>query len=124
MFPQPLLLVVIIIVLLLGLAILFFIVRPIFVTIEVRKHGKTIEATVTKVDAELVLSTRGHTTSYFVHADWEDPCTHKVYHFKSPAGGVRVSLNHPPGSLIEVRINTKNPRRYEVVLGFDERSYV
>ncbi len=44
------------------------------------------------------------------------PCTHKVYHFKSAAGGVRVPLNHPPGSLIEVRINPKNPRRYEVVL--------
>ncbi len=124
MFPQPLLLVVIIIVLLLGLTILFFIVRPIFVTIEIRKHGKTIEATVSKVDAELVLSARGHTTSYFVHADWEDPCTRNVYHFKSAAGSVRVSLNHPPGSLIEVRINPQKPRQYEVVLGFDERSYV
>ena len=124
MFPQPLLLVVIIIVLLLGLTIVFFIVRPIFVTIEIRKHGKTIKATVTRVDSELVLSTRGHTTSFFVHADWEDPFTHKVYQFKSAAGGVRVPLNHPPGSLIEVRINPKNPRRYEIVLGFDERSYV
>ena len=124
MFPQPLLLIVIIIVLFLGLTILFFIVRPIFVALEVRKHGKTIEATVIKVAAELVLSTRGHTTSYFVHADWEDPCTHKAYHFKSAAGGVRISLNHPPGSLIEVRINPKNPRQYEVVLGFQERSYV
>ena len=124
MFPQPLLLIVIIIVLLLGLTILFFIVRPIFVTMELRKHGKTIEATVIKVDSELVLSPRGHTTSFFVHADWEDPCTHTVYHFKSAAGGVRVPFNHLPGSLIEVRINPKNPRRYEVVLKFDERSYV
>lgn len=113
-----------IVVLLLILVILLFVVRPIFVTVDVRKRGKTIEATVTRIDAELVVGARGHTTSYFVYADWEDPRTHKIYHFKSAAGSVRVPLNHPPGSLIEVRIDPRNLKRYEVMLEFDERSYV
>lgn len=124
MFAPPQLLIPGIVVLLLILVILLFLVRPIFVTVDVRKRGKTIEATVTRIDAELVVGAGGNTTSYFVYADWEDPRTHKIYHFKSAAGSVRVPLNHPPGSLINVRIDPRNLKRYEVMLEFDERGYV
>ena len=95
-----------------------------FRTRNVRKHGKHIAATVTKVDMEYVLSLRGYTTSFFVHADWEDPETHTVYHFRSDAGGSYLPFNHPPGSNIDVLIDPRNPRRYEVPLKFEERSYV
>jgi len=95
-----------------------------FRTRNVRRHGKRIAATVTKVDMEYVLSTRGYTTSFFVHADWEDPETHVVYHFKSAAGGAYLPMNHPPGSSIDVLIDPRNPRRYEVQMKFEERSYV
>jgi hypothetical protein len=91
----------------------------------VRRHGKLITATVTKIDMEYVLFTRrGYTTSFFVHADWEDPETHVVYHFKSDAGGAYLPLNHPPGSSIDVLIDPGDPRHNEVQLRFEERSYV
>jgi hypothetical protein len=110
---------------LLVLVILFFIFRATYKTIDIRKHGTTVAATVTKIDAEwLPLSRRGSTTFYYVYADWEDPRTHKVYHFKSEPSSVRVSFRHPPGSQINVLIDPKNPRRYEVVLEFDEQSIV
>jgi hypothetical protein len=99
--------------------------RSFFGTLDVRKHGKLVSATVTKINAELVLLTKGgYTTSYFVHATWEDPETHKVYNFKSEAGGIYLPINHPPGNSIDVLIDPKNPRRYEVMLRFEERSYV
>lgn len=91
---------------------------------DIRRHGKRIAATVTKIDMEYVLSVRGYTTSFFVHAEWEDPETHTVYHFKSDAGGAYLPFNHPPGSTIDVLIDPRNPRRYEVQLKFEERSYV
>jgi hypothetical protein len=91
----------------------------------VRKHGKRVEASVTRVTAELALFSRhGPTTSYFVFAEWEDPQTHIVHHFKSAAGGVQLPLNHPPGTHIDVLIDPKNPRRYEVILGHGEHGYV
>jgi hypothetical protein len=96
-----------------------------FRTRNVRKYGKHIAATVTKIDMEYVLFTRGgYTTSFFVHADWEDPETHVVYHFKSDAGGAYLPINHPSGSSIDVQIDPRNPRRYEMQLKFEERSYV
>ena len=96
-----------------------------FRTRKVRKYGKHITATVTKIDMEYVLFTRrGYTTSFFVQADWEDPETHVVYHFKSEAGGAYLPINHPPGSSIDVLIDPRNPRRYEVQMKFEERSYV
>ncbi len=99
--------------------------RSFFLTLHVRKHGIHILATVTKIDKKYVLFTRGgYTTSYFVHADWEDPETGAVYHFKSDAGGAFLPINHPPGSSIDVLIDPGNPRRYEVQLRFEERSYV
>jgi hypothetical protein len=113
-----------------GLAVLFAIggivysMRSLFRTLSIRRHGKRIAATVTKIDAEYVLSVRGHTTSFFVHAEWEDPETHIVYHFKSDAGGAYLPLNHPPGSSIDVLIDPRNPRRYEVQLKFEKQSYL
>ena len=84
-----------------------------------------MSATVTKINAELVLLTKGeYTTSYFVHATWKDPETSKVYTFKSAAGGINLPINHPPGNSIDVLIDPKNPRRYEVVLLFEDRGYV
>ena len=122
MFPPPPLLISSIMVLL-ALIILFLIFHPSFVTMDIRKHGVSIKATVTRIDAELRPFMIGSsTTSYFVSADWEDTQTRQVYHFKSKAGGARVLLDHPPGSLIEVRINPKNPKQYEVVLRFDDRN--
>src|ERR1700730_5128173 len=71
--------------------------RSILNTLDVRKHGKHITATVTEINMEYVLLTRGgYTTSFFVHADWEDPETHTIYHFKSDAGGVYLPTTHPP----------------------------
>lgn len=113
-----------------GLAVLFAIggivysMRSFFRTRYVRRHGQRIAATVTKIDAEYVLSVRGHTTLFFVHADWEDPETHTVYTFKSDAGGANLPFNHPPGSTIDVLIDPRNPRRYEVQLKFEERGYM
>lgn len=90
---------------------------------DVHRHGKRIVATVTLINMEYVLFTRGgYTTSFFVHADWEDPETHIIYHFKSDAGGVYLPINHPPGSSIDVLIDPRSPRRYEVQ--FKDRSYV
>ena len=94
-----------------------------FGTLDLRKHGKRVSATVTKINAELVPRTRGeYTTSYFVHASWKDPETRKVYTFKSKAGGIYLPINHPPGSSVDVLIDPKNPRRYEVILRFEETS--
>src|ERR1700680_4330198 len=96
-----------------------------FRTRNVRRHGKRITATVTKIDMEYVLfARRGNTTSFFVHANWEDPETHVVYHFKSDAGGAYLPMNHPPGSSIDVLIDPRNPRRYEVQLKFEEQSFM
>ncbi|HVB73335.1 MAG TPA: DUF3592 domain-containing protein [Ktedonobacteraceae bacterium] len=82
-----------------------------------RKHGKRIVATVTKINMEYALLARGrNTTSFFLHAEWEDPATHKVYHFKSGAGDVNLPINHPPGSTIDVLIDPRNPRRYKMLL--------
>ncbi|HEV2581036.1 MAG TPA: DUF3592 domain-containing protein [Ktedonobacteraceae bacterium] len=125
MFPSLQLLIPGVAVLLLACAILFPMFRSMFATINVRRHGTSIAATVTKIDAELVVRiAREYNTSYFIYADWEDPRTHKVYHFKSKAGSARISFLHPPGSLIEVLIDPKNPRRYEVVLKFDEQGFI
>jgi hypothetical protein len=111
-----------------GLAVLLAIVfgfLALLRTRHVRRHGKHIVASVSKIDMEYVrLTRRGFVTSFFVHADWEDPETHTVYHFKSAAGGAVLPLNHPPGSSIDVLIDPHNPRRYEVQLKFEERSYV
>ena len=113
-----------------GLAVLFAIggvvysLRSYFRVRKVRRHGKRVAATVTRIDMEYVLSIRGYTTSFFVYAEWEDPETHTVYHFKSDAGGAYLPFNHPPGSKIDVLIDPRNPRRYEVQLKFEERSYV
>ena len=113
------------IVVVLAIAGFIFIMRSFFLTLSVRKHRIPILATVTKINKEYVLFTRrGYTTSYFVHADWEDPETAAVYHFKSDAGGASLPINHPPGSSIDVLIDPRNPRRYEVHLRFEERSYV
>lgn len=98
--------------------------RPRLAKRDVRKHGKRIEASVTRVTAELALFSRhGPSTLYFVFAEWEDPQTHVTYHFKSAAGGVHLPLNHPPGSSIDVLIDPKNPRRYVVILGVGEHGY-
>jgi hypothetical protein len=92
---------------------------------DVRRHGKRIVATVTKIDMEYVrLTRRGYTTSFFVHSEWEDPETRTIYHFKSGAGGPSLPFTHPPGSSIDVLIDPRDPRRYEVQLKFEERSYV
>ena len=102
-----------------------FTMRSFFRTRDVRKHGIHILATVTKIDMEYVLFTRGgYSTSFFVLADWRDSETHTIYHFKSDAGGAYLPINHPPGSSIDVLIDPHNPRRYEVQLKFEERSYV
>jgi Protein of unknown function (DUF3592) len=125
MFPPLQLLIPGVVALLLVLIIVFFMFRSFFAAFDVRRRGTNVSATVTRIDAELLPSTRNsQTPSYFLHAEWEDPRTHKLYHFKSPAGGVRLPLDHPPGSKIDVRINPRNPRHYEVMLGIDERSYV
>ena len=60
----------------------------------------------------------------FVHADWKDPETGTVYHFKSDAGGMDLLINHPLGSSIDVLIDPRNPQQYEVQLRFEERSFV
>ena len=92
---------------------------------DVRRHGKHIVATVTKIDMEYVrLTRRGFITSFFVHADWEDPETHMIYHFKSDVGGAFLPLNHPPGSSIDVLINPRNPRRYKVQLKSKDHDYL
>ena len=92
-----------------------------FRTLSVRRHGKRIAATVTKIDAEYVITFRGHSTLFSLFADWEDPETHTVYHFKSDTGSANLAMNHPPGSKIEVLIDPRNPRRYEVQLQFEDR---
>jgi hypothetical protein len=113
------------IVVLLAIVSIIFIMRSFFLTLSVRKHGIHILATVTKIDREYVSSIgRGYTISYFVRADWKDPETGAVYHFKSYAGGASLPINHPPGSSIDVLIDPRNPRRYEVQLRFEDRSFV
>ena len=109
---------------LLGIVGFVFSVRSFFRTLSVRRHGKRIVATVTKIDAEYVLSPRGHTTLFFLFADWEDPETHKMYHFKSDTGTANLPFNHPPGSSIDVLIDPRNPRRYEVQLKSEDRDFV
>lgn len=92
---------------------------------DIRRHGKFVVATVTKVDMEYVrLTRRGYTTSFFVHSEWEDPETRTVYHFKSDAGGASLPFTHPSGSSIDVLIDPRNPRRYEVQLKSEDRDYV
>ena len=113
-----------------GIAVVFGIVglvysmRSFFRTLYVRRHGKQIVATVTKIDAEYVMSFRGHNTIFYLFADWEDPETRTVYHFKSDTGGANLALNHPPGSKVDVLIDPRNPRRYEVQLKAEDRNYV
>ena len=113
-----------------GIAVLFGIVgfvysvRSFFRTLYVRRHGKRIIATVAKIDAEYVITFRGHTTIFSLFADWEDPETHTVYHFKSDTGSANLAMNHPPGSSIDVLIDPRNPRRYEVQLKAEDRDYV
>ncbi len=100
-----------------------FIMRSFIQTRHVRKHGIHILATVTKITMEYILFKRGkYSTSFFIHADWEDPETHKVYHFKSTAGGAYLPINHPPGSSIDVLIDPRNSRLYEVQMNFREDS--
>jgi hypothetical protein len=112
-----------------GIAVLFGIVgffysmRSLFRTLYVRRHGKRIVATVTKIDAEYVITFRGHTTLFSLFANWEDPETHTVYLFKSDTGSANLAMNHPPGSSIDVLIDPRNPRRYEVQLLFNDRNY-
>jgi hypothetical protein len=125
MFPPPPLLISGVIVLALAPSAISLMLRSIFFTKDVRKYGTSVEATVTRIDAELRPFTRGgHKPSYFVSADWEDPKTHKVYHFKSKAAGARVLVNYRPGSPVEVRIDPRNPKRYAVVLKVDEQENV
>ena len=104
-----------------GIAVLLaiggfiFFMRSFIRTRHVRKHGIHILATVTKINMEYMLFKRGkYTTSFFIHADWEDPETHTIYHFKSNAGGAYLPINHPPGSSVDVLIDPRNPRHYEV----------
>src|SRR5690242_3882563 len=112
-----------------GIAVLFGIVGFIYSvrsfsrTLYVRRHGKHVVATVTKIDAEYVITFRGHTTLFSLFADWEDPETHTVYHFKSDTGSANLAMNHPPGSTIDVLIDPRNPRRYEVQLLAEDRNY-
>ena len=112
-----------------GIAVLFGIVGFIYSvrsfsrTLYVRRHGKHVVATVTKIDAEYVITFRGHTTLFSLFADWEDPETHTVYHFKSDTGSANLAMNHPPGSRVDVLIDPRNPRRYEVQLQPDDRNY-
>lgn len=126
---MPLFLIVVLLILA-GLAVLFGIVgfvysvRSFSRTLYVRRHGKRIVATVTKIDAEYVITFRGHTTLFSLFADWEDPETHTVYHFKSDTGSANLAMNHPPGSAIDVLIDPRNPRRYEVQLKSEDRDYV
>ncbi len=121
MFPLILLLILIGAVLLLALVFLVPYLRSQSAANFARKYGKRVSATVTSNTVELALfSRRGPTTSYFIHADWEDPLSHVAYHFKSAAGGVQLPLNHPPGSTIEVLIDPKNPHHYQVVLKYEE----
>lgn len=109
---------------LLGIVGLVYSVRAFFRTLYVRRRGKRIAATVTKIDAEYVVMARGHNTLFYLFADWEDPETHKMYHFKSDSGSANLALNHPPGSSIDVLIDLHNPRRYEVQLKPEDRDYV
>lgn len=111
-------------VILAAVLVLFLSIRSRSSMRNVRKYGKLISATVTKVDAEFLLQSGGHTTAYYAHAVWEDPRTHRVYRFKSDAGGIQLALKHPPGSAIDVLIDPTNPKRYEVVLELNERSYI
>lgn len=112
-----------------GIALLFGIVgfvysmRSFFRTLYVRRHGKRIIATVTKIDAEYVITFRGHSTLFSLFANWEDPETHTVYHFKSDTGSANLAMNHPPGSKVDVLIDPRNPQHYEVQLQFDDRNY-
>ena len=112
-----------------GIALLFGIIgfvysmRSLFRTLYVRRRGKRIVATVTKIDAEYVITFRGHTTLFSLFADWEDPESHTVYHFKSDTGSANLAMNHPPGSKVDVLIDPRNPQRYEVQLQFDDRNY-
>ena len=102
-----------------------FFMRSFIRTRNMRKRGIYILATVTNINMEYKLFKRGkYTTSFFVHADWEDPETHKIYHFQSDAGGAYLPINHPPGSSIAVLIDSRNPRRYEVQLKFEEQSFM
>jgi|SRR5579884_2348231 len=103
---------------------MLFYLRGFFSLLNVRKHGERIVATVTKIDSELVVSARGHTTAYYVEASWEDPVSGKAYTFRSDAGGISLAENHPPGSAINVLIDPRNPSRYEIPLQFEERSYI
>lgn len=106
-----------------GIAGIVYSIRSLFRTLYVRRHGKRIVATVTKIDAEYVILMRGHNTIFYLFADWEDPETHTVYHFKSDTGSANLAMNHPPGSGIEVLIDPRNPHRYEVQLGSQDRNY-
>jgi hypothetical protein len=125
LFPPIVLLILGGIAVLLAIGGFVFSMLSFFRARDIRMHGKLITAIVTKINMEYVLFTRGgYTTSFFVYADWEDPETHKIYHFKSDAGGAYLPINHPPGSSIDVLIDPRNPRRYEVQLKFEERSYV
>jgi len=66
----------------------------------------------------------GGTFSFFVRADWKDPTTGIVHHFKSDAGGKYLPMNHPIGSSIEVLIDPRNFRHYEVQLQPEDRTYI
>ena len=113
-----------------GLAVLFGIagfvysMRSFFRTLYVRRRGRRIVATITKIDAEYVLSPRGHATIFYLFADWQDPETRTVYHFKSDTGSANLAMNHPPGSKIDVLIDPRNPHRYEVQFKSEDRDYV
>lgn len=99
-------------------------IRSLSRTRNVRKHGRLISATVTKVDAEIMRQGRERAAAYYVYAAWVDPRTHRTYHFKSEAGGISLALRYPPDSPIDVLIDPANPERYEVVLKLNERSYI
>ncbi len=107
----------------LGIGGLVYSVRSFFRTLYVRRNGKRIAATVIKIDAEYVVTFGGHNTLFYLYADWEDPETHAVYHFKSDTGSANLAMNHPPGSKIDVLIDPRNPRRYEVQLKSEDRNY-
>ena len=106
-----------------GIVGLVYSVRSFSRTLYVRRHGKRIVAIVAKIDAEYVVTFRGHSTIFSLSADWEDPETHTLYHFKSDTGSANLAMNHPPGSPIDVLIDPRNPRRYQVQLLAEDRDY-
>lgn len=107
--------------LLLTGSVIYIGVQPTLNTLWVRKHGTRITATV--VDTQTDHYIIGKDNAYYLLARWEDSTTHQVYTFKSEPGRAILLKNHPPGSPVEVLIDPRHPKRYEMVLQFNEYSY-